>query len=59
MVLLPYQQKSSKRSSKWPIDTDQLTFFPYKAWIDMHSEEHEYGEVGPGSHLLMEAHATY
>jgi hypothetical protein len=29
--------KISKRSSKWPIDPDQVTFFPYKVWIGMHS----------------------
>jgi hypothetical protein len=52
--------KISKRSSKWPIDRDQVTFFPYKVWIGMHSEEHDNGEeVGPASNLLMKAHPTY
>jgi hypothetical protein len=32
---------------------------PYKVWIGMHSEEHDNGEVGPASHLLMKAHPTY
>jgi hypothetical protein len=48
--------KISKRSSRWwPIDPDQVTFFPHKLWIGMHSEEHDNGEVGLGSHLLMES----
>jgi hypothetical protein len=51
--------KISKRSSKWPIDPNQMIFIPYKVWIGMHSEEHDNGEVGPASQLLMKAHPTY